>query len=119
MLRSVYEDSQNSEGSAQEELDNYLQSIEGRIQKLTNQVQEFWHTAIDTDVVKGVIDFLTDAVGLATDLVDVLGGLPFLMGLISSGLSIKNMAQGKSGGRAKKNTHIFCNINKVNYSPKI
>ena len=29
MLRSVYEDSQNSVGSAQEELDKYLDSIEG------------------------------------------------------------------------------------------
>lgn len=29
MLRSVYEDSQNSAGSAQEELDKYLDSIEG------------------------------------------------------------------------------------------
>lgn len=76
-------------------------------------MQEFWHTAIDTDVVKGVIDFLTDAVGLATDLVDVLGGLPFLMGLISSGLSIKNMAQGKSGGRVKKYAYFFVILGKL------
>ena len=110
IIKAAYETAENSEGSAQKELDAYLQSIEGRIQKLTNQVQEFWHTAIDTDIVKGVIDFLTDAVGLATDLVDVLGGLPFLMGLISSGLSIKNMAQGKSGGRAKNNRNVSFNL---------
>ena len=79
-----------------------MQSIEGRIQRLTNQVQQFWHTAIDTDSVKGFIDFLTEAVRLATELVDVLGGIPTLIGLITAGVTIKGMASGKGGGRAKK-----------------
>lgn len=68
-----------------------------RIARLTNQIQEFWYTFIDTDVVKGAVDFLTTLVSLATELVDTLGSVPTLVGAITAGISIK-----KGGGRAKK-----------------
>lgn len=110
MLRSVYEDSQTSEGSAQEELDKYLDSIEGKIQKLNNSIQEFWFNFIDSDAVKWFIDFLTNAVDLGTQLVKTLGSVPTLVGAVASVLSVKNIAQGNSGGRAKKCALFFCNI---------
>lgn len=97
MLRSVFEDSQNSAGSAQQELEKYLDSIEGKINTLTNNVQEFWATFIDTDIVKGFLDFLTNGISLATQLVDTLGTIPTIIGAISAGIAIKN-----GGGRAKK-----------------
>ena len=99
MLRSVYEDSQDSAGSAQEELDAYLDSIEGRLTKLTNSVQEFWATFIDTDVVKGAIDLLTNLMNLLTDIVDTLGSVGTVATAVIGGFAIK--ASAKGGGRAK------------------
>lgn len=99
MLRSVYEDSMDSEGSAQQELDAYLDSIEGRLTKLTNSVQEFWATFIDTDVVKGAIDLLTNLMNLLTDIVDTLGSVGTVATAVIGGFAIK--ASAKGGGRAK------------------
>lgn len=96
MLRSVYEDSQDSAGSAQQELDAYLDSIEGKITKLTNSVQEFWNTFIDTDIVKDAIELLTNLMNLLTNFVDKIGSLGSLATVISAIFSIKN-----GGGRAK------------------
>ena len=102
MIREVYKTAQNADGSAQEELESQLQSIEGRIARLTNQIQEFWFSFIDTDAVKTIVDFLTTLVSLATDLVDTLGSVPTLIGAITAGLSIKGSITGNGGGRAKK-----------------
>ena len=102
MIREVYETAQNADGSAQEELESQLQSIQGRIARLTNQIQEFWFSFIDTDAVKTIVDFLTTLVSLATDLVDTLGSVPTLIGAITAGLSIKGSITGNGGGRAKK-----------------
>ena len=106
LLSEAYESALNSDGSAEKELQAYLDSIEGRISNLTNEIQRFWHTAINTDVVKDVIDFLTDLVSLGTELVDTLGLVPTLIGAIGGGISIK-----KGGGRAK---NIY-GIKEVNY----
>lgn len=96
LLRSVYESSQDSEGSAQQELDKYLDSIEGKLTRLTNSVQKFWDTFIDTDIVKGAIDLLTNLMDGITGLVDSFGSLASLATVISSIFSIKT-----GGGRAK------------------
>ena len=96
LLKSVYESSQDSEGSAQQELDAYLDSINGKLTKLTNSVQEFWNTFIDTDIVKDAIELLTNLMNLLTNFVDKIGSLGSLATVISAMFSIKN-----GGGRAK------------------
>ena len=96
LLKSVYESSQDSEGSAQQELDAYLDSIDGRLTKLTNSVQKFWSTFIDTDVVKDAISLLTNLMNLLTEFVDSFGSLTSIATVISSIISIKT-----GGGRAK------------------
>lgn len=75
MLRDVFEDAQNADGSAQEELDKYLESIDGRMAKLESQAQEFWYKLIDSDTIKNGITLLTELLGLATDFVDTFGML--------------------------------------------
>lgn len=98
MLRSVYDDAQNADGSAQEELDKYLESIDGRMAKLENQAQEFWHKAIDSDVIKGGISLLTDLLGLATDFVDTIGLLPTAGIGLGAYLGFKNVGRPKMFG---------------------
>lgn len=118
MLRNVFEDSQTSEGSAQEELDKYLESIDGRINRLTNNIQEFWTTAIDSDAVKIVVDTLSNIVQLGTEIVDTFGSIPILFTGVLAGISkFANLKMFTGGGRAK-NIPLICSIKEVNYSQK-
>lgn len=91
MLRSVYQDAQNSSGSAQKELDSYLDSIDGRMTQLENRAQEFWFKVIDSDTIKNGITLLTDFLELGTNIVDTFGVLPTVMAGVGAGLSIKNV----------------------------
>ena len=101
VLEDVYNASANDyEGSAQRENEKYLDSIEGRIARLQNRLQELAFTSFAANDIKPIITFLTDAVGLATTLVDKVGLLPALIGSIGgavlqySGLGLF----GKNGG---------------------
>lgn len=90
MLKSVYEDAQNSEGSAEQELNSYLDSIDGKIAQLQNRVQEFWFKVIDSETIKNGIDLLTTLTKGATDFVDTVGVLPTIITGITTVLSAKN-----------------------------
>ena len=93
MLRSVYQDAQNSSGSAQKELDSYLDSIDGRMTQLENRAQEFWYKVIDSDTIKNGITLLTDLLELGTNIVDTFGVLPTIMAGVGAGLGIKNLGK--------------------------
>lgn len=89
MLRSVYETSMNSAGSAQAELDKYLDSVSGKMSKLQNQLQELASVSINTDDFKMLIDLGTQLLSLITDLVDNFGLLNIAAGAIGGVLSTK------------------------------
>lgn len=91
MLRSVYEDAQNSEGSAENELNSYLDSIDGKLQQLTNRAQEFWFKVIDSETIKNGIDLFSTLLKGATDFVDTVGLLPTIFTTISGYLGSKNL----------------------------
>ena len=93
MLRSVYEDAQNSEGSAETELNAYLDSVEGKLTQLQNRAQEFWTKVINSDAIKSGIEMLTNLLELATKLVDTIGVIPTLGGLLSGFASIKGKGE--------------------------
>lgn len=94
MLRSVYEDAQNSEGSAEKELNSYLDSVDGKFQQLQNRTQEFWYNVIDTTTVKSVLDFTTDLTEGASKFFKLVEKhLPTILGAIAT-----IIASNKSGG---------------------
>lgn len=93
MLRSVYEDAQNSEGSAEKELNSYLDSIDGKMAQLENRAQEFWFKVIDSETIKNGIDLLSTLLKGATDFVDTVGLLPTILTGIGAGLSFKNIGK--------------------------
>ena len=95
MLRSVYEDAQKSEGSAEQELNSYLDSIDGKMAQLQNSAQEFWFKVIDSETIKTGIDLLTSLVKGATDFVDTVGLLPTILTGIGAALSFKNVGRDK------------------------
>lgn len=76
ILKEAYATSLNdSEGSAEKELEKYLESIEGRIAKFQNRLQEFWYNLLDSEMVKEFVD-------MGTQLIDVLDNV--LSGLTNS-----------------------------------
>lgn len=91
MLRSVYEDAQNSEGSAEKELNSYLDSIDGKMAQLENRAQEFWFKVIDSETIKNGIDLLSKLLKGATDFVDTVGLLPTILTGVAAALSFKNV----------------------------
>lgn len=105
ILRDAYESSAfESENSAQDELNKFLESIEGKIQQFTNEVQEFWHGLIDSSTIK----FFVDA---GTTILDILGKITGALGEVGTIAAIAGTAFGFSalktainarGGRTKK-----------------
>lgn len=75
-LKAAYETALNSSGSALEENEKYLDSIQGRIDLFKNSLQTMWMNFIDSDVIK----FIVDLGSAALKLVDTLGALPSLVG---------------------------------------
>lgn len=95
MLRSVYEDAKKSDGSAEQELNSYLDSIDGKMAQLENRAQEFWFKVIDSETIKNGISLLSTLLKGATDFVDTVGLLPTILTGIGAGLSFKNVGRDK------------------------
>lgn len=91
LLENVYKTSQNSDGSAQAELDKYLDSIDGKMTQLENRAQKFWFKVIDSDTIKNGITLLTNLLESGTDIIDTFGVLPVIMAGIGTDLGIKNV----------------------------
>ena len=90
ILEKAYSDALNSEGSAQKELDTYLDSIQGRIDLFNNALQTMWKNLISSDIVKGVVDIGT---ALIKFLDTGIGKITVLLGLIKGfGLYGKSVA---------------------------
>ena len=106
LLTSAYESAMNSDGSAQEELYKYLDSIEGKITQLKNNVQEFWNAVIDSDTAKELIDFLSKVVHIATTIVEKGYALPAVITGIVGAFSAYSSAK-KGGGRAKLKAFVI------------
>lgn len=90
VISEVASDAADSEGSALEENEKYIDSIEGRLNQLTNQVQAFWSSVLDSDTLKELIRDLTSLLGLLTELSKV--SLPGVLGIaygLKSGISNK------------------------------
>lgn len=87
MLRSVYETSQNSEGSAQHENEIYMESIAAHQQQLSNAWQEMWSKAINKDAINFFIDLGKSIVGVISQvgvLTTALAGISAVSGGILS-----------------------------------
>lgn len=94
LLASVYESAQKSEGSAEEELDKYLESIEGKLAKFQNKLQQLESTFISNEAVKFIIDSGTTILSVVDSIIERLGGVPTSIGLIAGALSaLKNVGK--------------------------
>lgn len=65
-LEKVYNETQNSEGSALRENETQLDSIQGKVDQLTASFQEMWNTSISSNFIKGLVDAGTQITNLVT-----------------------------------------------------
>lgn len=92
-LEAVRKSSEEAFGSAEKELDKYLDSIDGRLQQFTNKAQELASVAIDDDLIKNGITLATKFLDLVTNIVDKMGLIPTLATGIGAALSLKNVGR--------------------------
>lgn len=92
-IGKVIEAAENSANSALEENEKYLESIEGRTQKLTNQLQELASVSIKDDWIKGIISGLTNLLDLVTKLVDKIGIVPTILSGVGIFKGIKTFSK--------------------------
>lgn len=89
-LEAVKKSSENSKGSAQKELEKFLDSIDGKMLQLENRASQFWATFIKSDTIKNGISLVTTLIEGVTKLVDTAHTLPALATTITGILSIKD-----------------------------
>lgn len=82
LLRQSYEAAQNSQGVGQKELDVYLDSVEAKLKKLQNRLQELAAVTIDSEWLKALVDFGTQAIQVFTKLSETFGGLNVIIGSV-------------------------------------
>jgi TP901 family phage tail tape measure protein len=80
----------NSQNSALEENEKYLDSINGKIALYQTAFQKLSSTTIDSNLVKGVVDTGTAALTIIEKLISSLGTLPILIAAITTAISVKN-----------------------------
>lgn len=90
-LEAVKKSSEEALGSAKNELNSCLDSIDGKMAQLENRAQEFWFKVIDPETIKNGIDLLSTLIKGTTDFVDTVGLLPTILTGIGAALSFKNV----------------------------
>lgn len=89
----------NASGQSMQKYEAYTQSLEGRIQGLTNSFQTMSSSILNTDVFGGIIDGASSFLNILTQIIDVGGGLPAVIGAISAAMGAK--------GHGKHNVIVF------------
>ncbi len=90
-LEAVKKSSEEAMGSAQKELNSYLDSIDGKMAQFENRAQKFWVKVINSDAIKNGIDLLSTLLKNVTDFVDNVGLLPTIFAGVGAALSFKNV----------------------------
>ena len=80
-----------SEGSAERELENYQKGIEYSIDKFKATFQELSTNTLDSDIFKFVIDSGTDLVAVLNEIVKVGGGIPAVFAAIGGYKFFQNL----------------------------
>ena len=74
----------NSQGSSIRENEKYLDSIEGKIQAFQSAWEQLSYHVMDSDFIKGVIDLGTDLIKILDTLVQKVGTIPTLLGMLGT-----------------------------------
>ena len=86
----------DSEGSAEQELENWNQGIEASLSHFQAQFQQFSTSSISSDFFKGIVDGGTEALNILTQIIDTFG----LMAPIAGAFMTKT-------GKGKRNAALY------------
>lgn len=84
-VKDAVESASNSFGSADEENEKYIKSIQGRVENFERSVQQLSRTVLDSDLVKFFVDLGTTGINAIDKIIDKLGSLGTI-GTIGGGL---------------------------------
>ena len=73
----------NSSGESLKKYEAYTDSAAGKLEGFANSFQSLSTVAIDSDIFKGVIDSGTALLNILTQIIDIGGGIPALLGTIA------------------------------------
>jgi len=79
IARQALDVSMNSEGSAMQEHEKYMESIEAKVNQLKAAWEGLSNSFLDSGFIKGAIDGLTKFVGIIDTLISKFGTLPALL----------------------------------------
>lgn len=88
-VQKYMDEAANSAGTSMEKYEAYTQSLEGRMQGFTNSFQTLSTTVLNSNVFGGLIDGATGFLNILTQIIDVGGGLPVILGAISTFMGAK------------------------------
>jgi len=102
LLEDVYEQAKQSEGSAQEELNKYLDSVAGKLQLITNKIQELATLTFDSEGLKVILDIVNLILSGVLKLSDAFGALNVAVGAFG-GYALNKKGLGFINYNSKKN----------------
>jgi TP901 family phage tail tape measure protein len=94
-LVASFEAASDAQGSALQEHERWLDSIEAKQQQAQAQFQAFSNAILDSELVKFTYDAGTGILGFLTDITESVGALPTLAAAAGAALSFKNAGQPK------------------------
>ena len=89
--RTATETAINSTGSAMMENERYMESLSGHIGVFKAQFQELSNVTLDSDFLKGAVDAGTGLLNVLTQIIDVGGGIPAMLGAIGAVKIFRNL----------------------------
>lgn len=98
IAQNVMDSMGNAAGSASEELNKYLDSIEGKLQTLSATFQEIAKNVLQSDFMKDLLDSLIAVANAIGKITESLGGLDPLF-TIGTGAAIFASAKNKGGAK--------------------
>ena len=109
-IGEVIEAAEESENSARIENEKYLDSMEGRLNLMTSQLQEMASVSLNDNLLKEGISALTKILELITDIVDTFGLLPTAAGIGGIFAGFKNIGRPKMFGLYKYADINMCSL---------
>lgn len=88
----------NASGQSMEKYEAYTNSLSGKLEGFSNAFQSFSTSIGNSDVFKGLIDGATGFLNILTQIINVGGGLPVVLGAIGGTAIFKNLDESKITG---------------------
>ena len=91
IAQSALESSINAEGSAMKEYEQWMDSIQAKMQQFTAQFQSLSGVLVEQEWIKDVVDMGTGLLKILTDLTEASGSIPLILSAFASFSTLKNV----------------------------